>query len=85
MGYHLIDMILWYFGLPDRILADTSTTARSDRTYDPEDTALIHFGYDSGLYGSALLSRFIGPKSEQIRLVGSKGIVALERDPKELL
>jgi predicted dehydrogenase len=79
MGYHLVDMLLWYFGLPDRVLADMSMTARPDRNYDAEDTALIHFSYDSGLYGSLLLSRFIGPKSEQIRLVGSKGIVHLER------
>ena len=79
MGYHLIDMILWYFGRPDRILADISASARPDRDYDAEDTALIHFAYDSGLYGSLLISRFIGPKSEQIRLVGSKGIVHLER------
>lgn len=79
MGYHLIDMILWYFGLPDRVLADLSTSARPDRSYDAEDTALIHFGYDSGLYGSLLLSRFIGPKTESIRLAGSKGIVDLER------
>jgi predicted dehydrogenase len=79
MGYHLIDMILWYFGLPDRVLADLSMSARPDVSYDAEDTALIHFGYDSGLYGSLLLSRFIGPKAEHIRLVGSKGIVHLER------
>ncbi|WP_326829617.1 Gfo/Idh/MocA family oxidoreductase [Streptosporangium sp. NBC_01810] len=79
MGYHLIDMILWYFGLPDRVLADVSVGARPDREYDAEDTALIHFGYDSGLYGSLLLSRFIGPKTERIRLVGSKGMVHLER------
>ncbi|MFK4102909.1 Gfo/Idh/MocA family protein [Streptomyces sp. NPDC019531] len=79
MGYHLIDMILWYFGLPDRVLADMSVSARPDRDYDAEDTALIHFAYDSGLYGSLLLSRYIGPKTEQIRLVGSKGMVRLER------
>ena len=79
MGYHLIDMILWYFGLPDRVLADVSASARPDREYDAEDTALVHFAYDSGLYGSLLLSRFIGPKTEQIRLVGSKGMVHLER------
>lgn len=78
MGYHLVDMILWYFGLPDRVLANLSVSARPDRNYDAEDTALIHFSYDSGLYGSLLLSRFIGPKAEQIRLVGSKGIVHLE-------
>ena len=79
MGYHLIDMILWYFGQPDRILADISVSARPDRDYDAEDTALIHFAYDGGLYGSLLISRFIGPKREQIRLVGSRGIVELER------
>ncbi|HEY9470389.1 MAG TPA: Gfo/Idh/MocA family oxidoreductase [Propionibacteriaceae bacterium] len=79
MGYHLIDMILWYFGLPDRVLADISVSARPDRRYDAEDTALIHFAYDSGLYGSLLLSRFIGPKTEEIRLVGSKGMVHPER------
>jgi len=79
MGYHLVDLILWYFGLPDRITADISVCARPDRTYDAEDTALIHFAYDSGLYGSLLLSRFIGPKTEEIRLVGSRGIVHLER------
>ncbi|GLY53592.1 hypothetical protein Lesp01_72480 [Lentzea sp. NBRC 102530] len=79
MGYHLIDMLLWYFGLPDRVLADMSVGARPDRQYDAEDTALIHFSYESGLYGSLLLSRFIGPKSEQIRLIGNKGIVHLER------
>lgn len=79
MGYHLIDMVLWYFGLPDRVLADMSASARPDRSYDAEDTALIHFSYDSGLYGSLLLSRFIGPKTEQIRLIGNKGIVHLER------
>lgn len=79
MGYHLIDMLIWYFGLPQRVMADLSVSARPDRVYDAEDTALIHFAYDNGLYGSALLSRFIGPKQEQIRLVGSNGMVVLER------
>ncbi|WP_280311296.1 Gfo/Idh/MocA family protein [Nocardia abscessus] len=79
MGYHLIDLLLWYFGLPDNITADLSVGARPDRRYDAEDTALVHFSYASGLYGSLLLSRFIGPKTEEIRLVGSDGVVHLER------
>ncbi|MCP2297586.1 putative dehydrogenase [Nocardia amikacinitolerans] len=79
LGYHLIDLILWYFGLPDRITADISIRARPDRSYDAEDTALVHLSYDRGLYGSMLLSRFMGPKTEEIRLVGSEGIVHLER------
>ncbi|WP_147131657.1 Gfo/Idh/MocA family protein [Nocardia ninae] len=79
MGYHLIDLILWYFGLPDSITAHLSIGARPDRSYDAEDTALIHFSYDTGMYGSLLLSRFVGPKAEEIRLIGSDGIVHLER------
>ncbi|MGX1776783.1 Gfo/Idh/MocA family protein [Nocardia brasiliensis] len=79
MGYHLIDLLLWYFGLPDSITADLSISARPDRSYDAEDTALVHFSYDTGLYGSLLLSRFVGPKAEEIRLIGSDGIVHLER------
>ncbi|WP_280447107.1 Gfo/Idh/MocA family protein [Nocardia brasiliensis] len=79
MGYHLIDLLLWYFGLPESITAELSVGARPDRRYDAEDTALIHFSYESGLYGSVLLSRFIGPKTEEIRLVGSDGVVHLER------
>ncbi|MFQ6327862.1 Gfo/Idh/MocA family protein [Nocardia sp. CWNU-33] len=79
MGYHLIDLLLWYFGLPASITADLSVRARPDRSYDAEDTALVHFSYNNGLYGSLLLSRFLGPKSEEIRLVGSEGIVHLER------
>ena len=79
MGYHLIDMILWYFGQPDRILADMSVSARPDRDYDAEDTALIQFGYDSGLYGSLLHLPVHRPQERADRLVGSKGMVRLER------
>lgn len=79
MGYHLIDLIIWYFGLPDRVLADLSTNARPDRRYDAEDTAVIQVAYEDGFYGSVLLSRYIGPKAEELRLVGSDGIVLLGR------
>ncbi|MFI5779105.1 Gfo/Idh/MocA family protein [Nocardia sp. NPDC051570] len=79
MGYHLIDLILWYFGLPDEITADLSVGARPDRCYAAEDTALVHFSYDDGLYGSLLLSRFIGPKTEELGLIGSHGAVRMER------
>lgn len=79
MGYHMIDMLLWYFGLPDRVLADFSAAARPDLYYDAEDTASILFGYDSGLFGTVLLSRCIAPKTERIRVVGSRGMVCLER------
>lgn len=79
MGYHLVDMLLWYFGMPDQVLAQYSATARPDLDYDAEDTAHITFGYDSGLLGRLLLSRCVSPKTETIRVIGSHGAVAVER------
>lgn len=79
MGYHVIDMLLWYFGLPDRVLAQYSAIARPELDYDAEDTAQILFGFDSGLVGTVLLSRCIAPKTERIRVVGTRGMIVLER------
>ena len=79
MGYHLIDLLIWYLGLPDRVLADTSTAAHPDADYDAEDTALVHLAYDSGLYGSLLISRSAGPKTEQLTVTGPRGAVVIER------
>ncbi|MGE0792607.1 MAG: Gfo/Idh/MocA family protein [Candidatus Woesearchaeota archaeon] len=79
MGYHMIDMIIWYFGLPNKIQARYSNSAKPDEKYDAEDTASILFSYDNGLNGSLLLSRFYAPKTEYLRVIGSKGVVDVQR------
>ncbi|MBW1603741.1 aminotransferase class I/II-fold pyridoxal phosphate-dependent enzyme [Streptomyces sp. JJ66] len=79
MGYHLIDLLIWYVGLSDRVLAGTSTAAQPDADYDAEDTALVHLVYDRGLYGSLLISRSAGPKTEQLTITGPRGAVVIER------
>jgi predicted dehydrogenase len=79
MGYHLIDLVIWYLGLPDRVLADTSAAALPGASYDAEDTALVHLAYDSGLNGSLLVSRSVGPKTEQLTVTGQRGTLVVER------
>ncbi|GAA2512177.1 Gfo/Idh/MocA family oxidoreductase [Streptomyces thermolineatus] len=79
MGYHLIDLLIWYLGLPDRVLAHTSACAMPGADYDAEDTALVHLAYDSGLYGSLLISRSAGPKAERLTVTGPRGAVVVER------
>ncbi|WP_455353534.1 Gfo/Idh/MocA family protein [Streptomyces sp. SYSU K217416] len=79
MGYHLIDLLIWYLGLPDRVLAATSAAAAPGADYDAEDTALVHLAYDSGLYGSLLISRSAGPKAERLAVTGPRGVVVVER------
>lgn len=79
MGYHLVDLVVWYLGLPDRLMADLSTAACPEADYDAEDTALVHLAYDTGLYGSLLISRSAGPKTERLTVTGSRGAVVVER------
>ena len=81
LGYHMVDMILWNLGLPDRVHASISASAAPNSSYDAEDTALVGFRYANGLHGSLTLSRFL-PAHERVRLAGSEGI--LEATPHEL-
>jgi predicted dehydrogenase len=79
MGYHMIDMVIWCFGLPDRLLAQHSAGARPELDYDVEDTAHILVGYDTGPVGTLLLSRCLPPRTEQMRVAGTRGAIVAER------
>ncbi|MER8105053.1 Gfo/Idh/MocA family oxidoreductase [Kitasatospora sp. NPDC094016] len=85
MGYHLVDLLLWYFGMPNRVMADFSTAALPDGGYDAEDTAVIQLGYDSDLYGTVLLSRWMAPKTEKLHVVGTRGSVLLTKSKVQRL
>jgi predicted dehydrogenase len=82
MGYHLIDLLLWYLGLPDRVLAGISSAAAPEAEYDAEDTALVHLSYDRGL---VLVSRSAGPKTEHLAITGPHGTLTLGRGVVRLL
>jgi len=79
MGYHLVDMVIWYFGLPHKVHAEFSSKAKPDEKYDAEDTATVLFSYNDGLHGTLQLSRYNAPKNEKIKVLGSRGIIELER------
>ncbi len=80
MGYHMIDLIIWYFGLPDNLHAEFRTLARPLKYYDAEDTATVLFRYsEKGLFGTLLVSRYIPPKTEYLRLIGTNGIVEVRK------
>ena len=79
MGYHLIDLIIWYFGLPDRVHAENSSSATENGEYDVEDTSTVMIKYDMGLHGFLTISRRRAPKTEYLEVLGSDGIARLER------
>lgn len=80
MGYHMVDLLIWYFGLPDRVFAEMSTSAVENISYDAEDTSLVVFRYDKkDVWGSLLVSRVIQPKQESFDVYGTKGTLHIER------
>lgn len=81
MGYHMVDLIVWYFGLPEQVFADLSHSAKEGVEYDAEDTAHVAFRYnsESSLFGSMLISRSIPPKKERLNVYGSRGSIHLDR------
>ncbi len=80
MGYHMVDLLMWYFGLPDRVFAEMSCSAKEGIIYDAEDTAQVIFKYEKeNIWGSLLVSRVIPPKQEYINVYGTRGIIHLER------
>ncbi len=85
LGYHYIDLIVWYFGLPDEVSCKTSTGNRLDQKYDVEDTALLTFAYnqhqgEAGIVlGSLIVSRVYPAKDELMVAYGSRGSVLVRR------
>jgi len=80
MGYHIIDLLMWYCGLPEKVFAETSHCAKEDAQYSAEDTAQIIFRYElKDIWGSLLVSRCIPPKQEYIDVYGTRGNIHIER------
>ena len=85
LGYHYIDLIVWYFGLPDSVGCKLSTGNRDGQVYDVEDTAFLDFSYnDSGaddkrILGSLIVSRVYPDKEEKLVAYGSGGSVSVSR------
>lgn len=85
LGYHYIDLIVWYFGLPDSVMCRMSRGNRDGQAYDVEDTALMQFAYNTDgdesevILGSFVVSRVYPGREEALVAYGSKGSVSLQR------
>ena len=85
MGYHFVDLLIWYFGLPTTVTARMSRGNRPGQSYDVEDTAHLLFDYcfnsqyDEKLVGNFVISRVYPEKQEYVRVLGTKGVVEVSR------
>ncbi|MDX2165184.1 MAG: aminotransferase class I/II-fold pyridoxal phosphate-dependent enzyme [Gammaproteobacteria bacterium] len=87
MGYHFIDLLLWYFGFPSDIKLQKTTGNREGQDYDVEDTVILSFNYrqkfqptEHTTIGSFTISRTAHKSQEKIIVRGSQGTLILKRD-----
>jgi len=78
MGYHLVDLLIWYFGLPDAVSAVTSASA-TETIGEVEDTASVQLMYRDGPHGMIVVSRRFPPKRERFIVLGTDGVLQVER------
>lgn len=75
VGYHVIDQMLWWFGMPDKLNAQVSFMAAPGGSYDAEDSASISFRYAGSMHGTLLFSHVAGEKAEAYAVYGPKGYI----------
>lgn len=86
MGYHMLDLLMWYFDMPDGVIAESSCKSKECSVYDAEDTISLLFDYHKRkFFGSMLISRSISPKQEYLNVYGTRGSIHLERGKIERL
>lgn len=89
MGYHYIDLLLWYLGMPSSIFVQLSTGNRINQNYDVEDTAIFNFSYSGKKYnqksvGNILISRVGDKKEEYLEFFGTEGKVVIKKNEVRL-
>ena len=77
MGYHMIDVLIWFFGLPENLYSTYSTVGRGEVNQEVEDSASIIFNYGGGLSGNMDISRISVPKTEYVKVIGQNGVLEL--------
>ena len=74
MGYHMIDLLVWYFGCPSNV------RAKFDETHHPEREAMIEFSFGKNLFGTIHLSRKSKRKLERVLVKAEKGIAEVTKN-----
>lgn len=79
-GWHPLDLMHWYKGLPARVHAATGSMKAAPGTdYDVDDKAVINMEYPDGAIGSLVTCFVTLPGETRITLHGTKGSIDAQR------
>lgn len=80
MGYHLVDLLYWYFGMPSQVYSVSAPKKNAGMDYSVEEAVLSALSYGNGTVGSVFLSMSEPDKHEELKVYGTKGYVHLGRN-----
>jgi dTDP-4-amino-4,6-dideoxygalactose transaminase/predicted dehydrogenase len=91
MGYHLVDLLIWCFGVPDDITLSKTQGSKANQQYDVEDSVFLNFEYfaksknlDEKAIGSFFISRVTHSKKESMTIQGQRGCIKLKPNKMEV-
>lgn len=70
-GYHFIDLVNFYFGLPDKVFCRLNLLESNDM-HDTEDNGTVIFSYKDNMIATIIFSR-IAQSKENITIYGENG------------
>ena len=76
LGYHVFDLLNWYFGPPSTVAACQNMLGPQTK-YDTEDNAVILLKYADGIIGEVALSRGFNPIDDRVMIFGDCGSIEL--------
>lgn len=85
MGYHIIDIIIWFFGLPEKINCAVSNKGIVGFKYSVEDSASLLFNFKNGLHGILQLACLGGPKQETFHVRGRNGSLEILQNQNQVI
>jgi 1,5-anhydro-D-fructose reductase (1,5-anhydro-D-mannitol-forming) len=82
VGCHRLDLAAWWFGLPERLVADVNTLAHD---YDVEDSAALLMSLAGGAQLVGSFHWNSKSRADEIHVVGTEGSVAIRSDEAEVV
>lgn len=83
-GWHMLDIMTWYLGLPQTVYATTGRGQALPGEYDVDDRAVITMDYARGAVGSAICSFICLPSQRSVTVHGSEGSLEVSADETRL-
>ncbi len=83
-GWHMLDIMTWYLGLPERVYATTGSQRALPGEYDIDDRAVITMDYEGGAVGNAICSFICMPSERSVTVHGSEGSLEVTAEQTRL-